>query len=81
MTTETKAKQIKSLMQQLIVPAAERADSILKGSPTFSLDDIEEITLVNTSCSLIFAFDEPLFEALETLEEYNEKHKLIAKGE
>ena len=76
MTTETKAKQIKSLIQQLIVPAAKRAESILKVNSTFNLDDIEEITLVNTSCSLILAFDEPLFEALETLEEYNKKHSL-----
>jgi hypothetical protein len=76
MTTETKAKQIKSLMQQIIAPAAERAESILKQSTTFNLGDLEEITLVNTSSSLILAFDEPLFEALETLEEYNQKHRI-----
>jgi tagatose-1,6-bisphosphate aldolase len=78
MTTETKAKQIKSLIQQLIAPAAKRAESILKVNSTFNLDDIEEITLVNTSCSLILAFDESLFEALETLEEYNKKHSIKA---
>jgi|TARA_R110000744_G_scaffold202840_1_gene321733 hypothetical protein len=76
MSESTKSEQIKSLIQQIIAPAVERADSILKGSPTFNLDDIEEITLVNTSCSLILAFDEPLFEALENLEEYNAKHNL-----
>ena len=32
MTTETKANQIKSLMQQVIVLAAKRAESILKES-------------------------------------------------
>jgi hypothetical protein len=76
MTAETKAKQIKSLIQQIIVPAAERAESILKGTESFNLGDLDELTLVNTSCSIILAFDASLFEALETLEEYNEKHNL-----
>jgi hypothetical protein len=78
MTTETKANQIKSLMQQVIVLAAKRAESILKDNSTFNLDDVEEITLVNTAFSLILALDEPLFEALETLEEYNKKHNIKA---
>tara|TARA_R110000782_G_C14597402_1_gene390517 strand:- start:121 stop:363 length:243 start_codon:yes stop_codon:yes gene_type:complete len=76
MTAETKTKQIKSLIKQLIVPAAERAESILKETAAYNIDDLSEITLVNTSCSIILAFNTSLFEALETLEEYNEKHNL-----